>query len=621
MLRYMKRQILVLSFIGVLACALGFAKAQAAGIPRLVVLIVCDGLRPDFVTQHDMPRLYELGRDGVRFERQHSQYPTLTMVNAATLATGATAGITGIFGDAMFLGPVLAQHGANLAADPLKIFGAGPIDLENTAVLEAANSSGAFAGYLVGLDTVAQEVERENGFLAVVGKRGPTFLLDTRVDTVTDGRDSLHQAHADYMFLADDASFPSSLDSTRTMLPPESREGVSDRERDAAFARFVADRAIPAAKQAIDGGRPAMITLWLHNPDITQHRAGLGTLPAIEALGDVDQNITTVRAALLAAGLEERTDVIVVSDHGFATIRERVWLAALLVSAGLKKAIDSTDVIVAANGGSDLVYVSPTEFPTHDAVRAQLQKIVDFCEAQEWCGAIFSRELEIVAPEPHRRGHKAKGEPLFRGWVDGTFAQPALGLLNGGRSPDLIISFAEIADADNKDLTGPANLAFALGLKGQQSVQNHSQELVHPVKGVVFADVGANQTFTTGMGMHGAAGMREIHNFGAAIGPDFKHGFSDQNPSGNVDIAPTIGHLLGLQPNVGPGGSSVNGRVLTEALKGESSYVGGAHAAALKTELELQGVKTTTTLHVTRIGERLYIDDSSVVREPLGSSP
>lgn len=405
------------------------------------------------------------------------------------------------------------------------------------------------------------------------------------------------------------------------MLPPLSHESVPDRERDAAFARFVADRAIPAAKQAIDSGHPAMITLWLHNPDITQHLAGLGTLPAIEALSEVDQNITTVRAALTASGLEERSDMIVVSDHGFATIRERVWLAALLVTAGLKNAIDSTDVVVAANGGSDLVYLSPTEFPTHDAVRAHLQKIVDFCEAQEWSGPIFSRELEIVAPEPHRHGHRARSEPLFKGWVEGTFAQPALGLLNGGRSPDLIVSFAESADPDNRGLTGPNNPAFALGLKGQQSVQNHSQELVHPVKGLVFSDLGPNERFTTGMGMHGAAGVREIHNFAAAIGPDFKRGFSDQNPSGNVDIAPTIAQVLGLQPNVGPVGSFPSGRVLTEALKGESSYIGGAHAVIMKTELELQGVMTITTLRVTRLGQRVYIDDSSVERMPLGSSP
>jgi hypothetical protein len=298
-----------------------------------------------------------------------------------------------------------------------------------------------------------------------------------------------------------------------------------------------------------------------------------------------------------------------------------VWLGALLVSAGLKRTIDSNDVIIAPNGGSDLVYLSPAEFPTREAVRERLQKIVDFSEAQEWCGPIFSRELAIVAPEPHRRGHKQRAEPAYKGWIDGTFAQPALGLLSAARSPDLIVSFAESSDGDNKGLTGPSNPAFALGPKGQLSVKNNSQELVHPVKGLVYSDLGSPTSFTTGMGMHGAAGVREIHNFGAAIGPEFKRGFGDQNPTGNVDIAPTIARLLGLLPNVGPGSVVPGGRVLTEALKGESSYVGGAHAITMKTELELQGVRTTTTLRVTLLGGRLYLEDSSVDREPLGSSP
>src|SRR5581483_4680578 len=149
--------------------------AQAGANARLFVLVVCDGLRPDFVTQREMPRLFEFGRQGVRFERHHSQYPTLTMVNAATLASGATAGTAGILGDAMYLGPALAQRGANLAQDSLKGFATGSVDLESTATLEAANSAGAFAGNLVGLDTIAEQVERDGGFVAIVGKRGPTF--------------------------------------------------------------------------------------------------------------------------------------------------------------------------------------------------------------------------------------------------------------------------------------------------------------------------------------------------------------------------------------------------------------------------------------------------------------
>ena len=84
--------------------------------------------------------------------------------------------------------------------------------------------------------------------------------------------------------------------------------------------------------------------------------------------------------------------MIVVSDHGFATIKFRVVLSEMLVAAGIKKSNDSTDVVVVPNGGADLVYLSPTEFATPESKRAVLQKIVNFAEAQEWCGPIFSRD-------------------------------------------------------------------------------------------------------------------------------------------------------------------------------------------------------------------------------------
>ena len=50
-----------------------------------------------------------------------------------------------------------------------------------------------------------------------------------------------------------------------------------------------------------------------------------------------------------------------------------------------------------------------------------------------------------------------------------------------------------------------------------------------------------------------------------AIGPDFKAGFVDDAPTGNIDLAPTLAHLLGLQmPSVG----NIRGRVLEESLSG-----------------------------------------------------
>ena len=92
--------------------------------------------------------------------------------------------------------------------------------------------------------------------------------------------------------------------------------------------------------------------------------------------------------------------------------------------------------------------------------------------------------------------------------------------MNAQRGPDLVISFREISDADNRGLTGPQNPAFIIGEGGQRSTQNRSSLLIHPVKGVMYADVSATSGFTTGMGMHGAAGEREIHNFCAATGVD-----------------------------------------------------------------------------------------------------
>ncbi len=55
---------------------------------RHVVVIVWDGMRPDFVTERDSPTLWKLAREGVTFTKHHSVYPTATNVNGAAIATG-----------------------------------------------------------------------------------------------------------------------------------------------------------------------------------------------------------------------------------------------------------------------------------------------------------------------------------------------------------------------------------------------------------------------------------------------------------------------------------------------------------------------------------------------------
>jgi len=577
------------------------------GRGRIVVLIVWDGLRPDFVTQRDTPNLFRLAREGVRFDKHHSIFPTLTMVNATALATGAPPGVNGLEGNNFYLPPS--------AATPKGQF----VGAEGAKAILNLNGSDQFKGRLIGLDTITQEVAREGGYVGVIGKQGPTSVFDNRVATIADGKDIVGEAHKDYLFASEDLVAQSA--NQKITIPPDSKTTVADEQRDLYYARLVTEDALPAAKQAADAGRPALVVFWQHNPDLTQHVAGLGTLPAMEALSLCDNNLMSVRASIDALGIADKTDVIVVSDHGFATIKFRVVLSEMLVAAGIKKSKDSADVVIVPNGGADLVYLSPTEFATRESKQAVLQKIVNFAEAQEWCGPIFSRDPAAAPDEPSRRGHRQRAPKPYLGWIDGTFSQRVIGLYNPERSPDLVISFREEPDADNKNLTGPTNPAFLIGQIGQVSMPNKSAPLLHPVKGLVYADTGTSPTFTTGMGMHGAAGEREIHNFCAATGPDFRRSFVDLNPTANVDVAPTITEILGTLPNIGPGGVAPAGRAMAEALTDGRRSAGGSHTQTMTAELMLPGVEAVTTLHVSWIGDEPYLDSSTVEHKPLGSSP
>src|SRR4029453_216399 len=61
--------------------ALSFEKAGARGQAEHVVVVVWDGLRPDFITPQYTPALYELATKGAFFVNNHSPYITPTEVN------------------------------------------------------------------------------------------------------------------------------------------------------------------------------------------------------------------------------------------------------------------------------------------------------------------------------------------------------------------------------------------------------------------------------------------------------------------------------------------------------------------------------------------------------------
>ena len=575
---------------------IGWAAPKPNG--RIFILMVWDGLRPDFVSQRDTPNLFALEREGVLFAHQHAVFPTVTMVNAAVLATGAEPAQAGIFGDSMYLLPELGTG----AAKVLPKLGAllnSPIELENSNYLAALNHRGGLNGYLLGVEGVAEQILRDGGYVAIIGKQGPTFLFDDQADT------RIGQPN-NYMFVADDLTRPelaASAVAHRPAIGLGDLNSIGDRDR--WFAGLVISRALPAARAAALKGHPAIIIFWQHNPDLVEHIAGLGTQPALNALRQCDMNLAGIRRAIMKLGVAHRSDLMVVSDHGFATIRMSVSLADLLVSAGIKKSLNSADIVIARNGGEDLVYLSPAVYRSEEARRATLARIVDFAEAQEWCGAIFSKNTAAEGTSTNRANHL--------GWVPGTFAQEILGLYNSDRSPDLIISFRELSDLDNRGLTGPSNPAFIVGPNGQAVRKNSSFPLVRPIAGVVYSD---SHSLTTGQGMHGAAGAREVHNFSSATGPDFRRHFVDTAPSGNADVAPTIRRILNL---AAPAGAT--GRVLEEALNRAGRATGSPQQQVLTSYLVLQGQEVVTKLLLTHYDGRDYLDDSSVTRASLNGSP
>jgi arylsulfatase A-like enzyme len=560
---------------------------------RIFILMVWDGLRPDLVDARDTPNLATLARDGVHFEHHHAAFPSMTMANAGVFATGGGPGAAGILDDSMYFRRGLGAGAAEKIPSLGRLLDA-PLEIEHSQYLAALNGKGGFNGRLMGVETVARQIERAGGYAAIVGKQGPTFVFDAHA----------FRAHR-FMFISDDMAAPPSIaGALKTMPPMRAGDLYSVSDRDAWFTKMTISRALPKAKAIAAKGRPALIVLWQHNPDLVQHIAGLGTQPAVNALHECDANLGKLRAAIAALGIARKTDLMVVSDHGFATILMRVALGDLLVAAGIKRSHASRDIIVAANGGNDLVYLSRKAFPKEEDRRATLARIVDFAEAQEWCGPIFSQRITASAA--------AKGGD-YLGWIPGTFSQRAFGLYNSKRSPDLVISMREAPDQSNLDFTGPRKPAFELAAGSQKAVVNRSFTLVRPVEGTVYADA---PHFTTGMGMHGALGAREMHNFCAAAGPDFRRRFVDSDPTGNIDVPATIRWILD-QPAV----AGASGRVMREALRR------GAHArwtpyhTTLKAYLVLQGAEIVTTLRLTRFGAREYLDGSTVAHNPIGSSP
>ena len=89
-----------LSILAMLAAS-SWAEPKPSGNPGLVIVI--EGLRPESFTPSLMPNLHSLSKRGVTFNNHHAVFPIVTVVNAASITTGAYPSTHGLLGNTIFL--------------------------------------------------------------------------------------------------------------------------------------------------------------------------------------------------------------------------------------------------------------------------------------------------------------------------------------------------------------------------------------------------------------------------------------------------------------------------------------------------------------------------------------
>ena len=100
---------------GLSACGGSDSPAAPAALPQRTIIMVWDGLRPDSINPTDTPNLFALRQQGVQFADNHSTYPTFTMMNGSSFATGSFPKTSGFYGNTFWAPP---QAGA---AQPIPV--------------------------------------------------------------------------------------------------------------------------------------------------------------------------------------------------------------------------------------------------------------------------------------------------------------------------------------------------------------------------------------------------------------------------------------------------------------------------------------------------------------------
>ena len=99
-----------------------------------------------------------------------------------------------------------------------------------------------------------------------------------------------------------------------------------------------------------------------------------------------------------------------------------------------------------------------------------------------------------------------------------------------------------------------------------------------------------------------------MHNTLVAAGPDFRRGLTDDLSTGNVDLAPTILHILGIET-----AHEMDGRILSEALVNVDQVTAGrkTETKTIEAKKDFPAGTWRQSLQMSRVGSTSYLDEGN----------
>ena len=555
------RLLLLLATVIVTATQSPVAFGQApAPAPHNVVLFVADGLRSPTADHGTAPTMAAIAREGVNLRNSHALFPTFTTANASAMATGHMLGDTGDFSNTIYAGFEVPGAGNSLTPFLENDAVLGDIDehfagnyLNEATILKLARDKGYSTAAIgkIGPALIFDPTDRTGNQTVIIddatGSPRGIPLSAEMIERLKTSELPLATPSRGANGKAGDVNTPGTLTANTTQQDY--------------FAAVTTRVVLPMFR---DRNKPFVLVFWSRDPDGTQHFQGdsLNVLvpgingpTSLASIRNADDDLARIRSALNELGLLDTTNIIVTSDHGFSTISKQSstsstiktrfpdtlpghlphgFLALDLAQALNLPLIDPDDnykaiasgthtkfgngliggdrnkpkVVVATNGGSDLIYIP-------DGAKDVAKPIVDYLLTQDYVSGVFVDSKLGKYPGTLTLDDIA---------LEGTAITP---------HPAIVISFRSFDTICGE-----------------------------PVRCTVEV---ADTVLQQGQGMHGSFSRADTWNFMAMQGPDFKQQFVDPAPASNADVGRTIAHLMQLDTR---DKGQLVGRVLSELPTG-----------------------------------------------------